>query len=392
MAVPVRQMAMVGAYVMKQRLMGRKRYPLVLMLEPLFRCNLACPGCGKIDYPDAILNKRLSAQECFDAVDECGAPVVAIPGGEPLIHKEIGEIVEGLVERRKFISLCTNALLLEKKLHLFKPSPYLFFSVHLDGLEEEHDKAVDQKGVFKKAISAIKAAQDAGFQVNVNATIFDNMTADQVAAYLDYCTDIGVSITISPGYAYERAPDQEHFLERRRTKDLFRDVFRKGEERKKSGKKKWALNHSSLYLDFLAGNQQYMCQPWGMPTRNIFGWQRPCYLLNEGYASSFQELMDETEWEQYGTGNYEKCSDCMAHCGYEPTAAADAAAHPLKTLWVSLRGPKTSGDFAPEIDLSNQRKAKYVYDELIEKKAEEQKLKDLHDPKKTRDKVSGTAA
>ncbi len=392
MAVPVRQMAMVGAYVMKQRLMGRKRYPLVLMLEPLFRCNLACPGCGKIDYPDAILNKRLSAQECFDAVDECGAPVVAIPGGEPLIHKEIGEIVEGLVARRKFISLCTNALLLEKKLHLFKPSPYLFFSVHLDGLEEEHDKAVDQKGVFKKAISAIKAAQDAGFQVNVNATIFDNMTADQVAAYLDYCTDIGVSITISPGYAYERAPDQEHFLERRRTKDLFRDVFRKGEERKKSGKKKWALNHSSLYLDFLAGNQQYMCQPWGMPTRNIFGWQRPCYLLNEGYASSFQELMDETEWEQYGTGNYEKCSDCMAHCGYEPTAAADAAAHPLKTLWVSLRGPKTSGDFAPEIDLSNQRKAVYVYDELIEKKAEEQKLKDLHDPKKTRDKVSGTAA
>lgn len=392
MAVPLRQMAMVGAYVMKQRLMGRKRYPLVLMLEPLFRCNLACPGCGKIDYPDAILNKRLSAQECFDAVDECGAPVVAIPGGEPLIHKEIGEIVEGLVARRKFISLCTNALLLEKKLHLFKPSPYLFFSVHLDGLEEEHDKAVDQKGVFKKAISAIKAAQDAGFQVNVNATIFDNMTADQVAAYLDYCTDIGVSITISPGYAYERAPDQEHFLERRRTKDLFRDVFRKGEERKKSGKKKWALNHSSLYLDFLAGNQQYMCQPWGMPTRNIFGWQRPCYLLNEGYASSFQELMDETEWEQYGTGNYEKCSDCMAHCGYEPTAAADAAAHPLKALWVSLRGPKTSGDFAPEIDLSNQRKAVYVYDELIEKKAEEQKLKDLHDPKKTRDKVSGTAA
>ncbi len=392
MAVPLRQMAMVGAYVMKQRLQGNKRYPLVLMLEPLFRCNLACPGCGKIDYPDAILNKRLSAQECFDAVDECGAPVVAIPGGEPLIHKEIGEIVEGIVARRKFVSLCTNALLLEKKLHLFKPSPYLFFSVHLDGLEEEHDKAVDQTGVFKKAVSAIKAAQDAGFQVNVNATVFDNMSADQVAAYLDYCTDIGVSITISPGYAYERAPDQEHFLERRRTKDLFRDVFRKGEERKKSGKKKWALNHSSLYLDFLAGNQQYMCQPWGMPTRNIFGWQRPCYLLNEGYASSFQELMDETEWEQYGTGNYEKCADCMAHCGYEPTAAADAAAHPLKTLWVSLRGPRTTGDFAPEIDLTSQRKAKYNYDELIEKKVEEQKLKDLHDPKKSRNKVSGTAA
>ena len=393
MSVPLRQMAMVGAYVMKQRLMGRKRYPLVLMLEPLFRCNLACPGCGKIDYPDAILNKRLSPQECFDAVDECGAPVVAIPGGEPLIHKEIGEIVAGIVARKKFVSLCTNALLLEKKLHLFKPSPYLFFSVHLDGLEEEHDKAVDQKGVFKRAVSAIKAAQSAGFQVNVNATIFDNMSADQVAAYLDYCTDMGVSITISPGYAYERAPDQEHFLERRRTKDLFRDVFRKGEERVKSGKKKWDLNHSSLYLDFLAGNQQYMCTPWGMPTRNIFGWQRPCYLLNEGYASSFTELMEETEWEQYGTGNYEKCADCMAHCGYEPTAAADAAAHPIKTLLVSLRGPKTSGDFAPEIDLSNQRRAKYIHEELVEKKMqEEEKLKDLHDPKKSRDKVAGTAA
>nr|WP_280179200.1 adenosyl-hopene transferase HpnH [Pyruvatibacter mobilis] len=392
-SVPVRQMAMVGAYVMKQRMLGRKRYPLVLMLEPLFRCNLACPGCGKIDYPDAILNKRLSPQECFDAVDECGAPVVAIPGGEPLIHKEIGEIVEGIVARKKFVSLCTNALLLEKKLNLFKPSPYLFFSVHLDGLEEEHDKAVDQKGVFKRAVKAIKAAQDAGFQVNVNATIFDNMSAEQVAAYLDYCTDMGVSITISPGYAYERAPDQEHFLERRRTKELFRDVFRMGEERVKAGKTKWDLNHSSLYLDFLAGNQQYMCTPWGMPTRNIFGWQRPCYLLNEGYASSFKELMEETEWDQYGTGNYEKCADCMAHCGYEPTAAADAAAHPLKTLMVSLRGPKTKGDFAPEIDLTNQRRAKYIHDELVQKKMEEEeRLKDLHDAKKGRDEVSGTAA
>ena len=252
---------------------------------------------------------------------------------------------------------------------------------------------MDQKGVFKRAVKAIKAAQDAGFQVNVNATIFDNMSAEQVAAYLDYCTDMGVSITISPGYAYERAPDQEHFLERRRTKELFRDVFRMGEERVKAGKTKWDLNHSSLYLDFLAGNQQYMCTPWGMPTRNIFGWQRPCYLLNEGYASSFKELMEETEWDQYGTGNYEKCADCMAHCGYEPTAAADAAAHPLKTLMVSLRGPKTKGDFAPEIDLTNQRRAKYIHDELVQKKMEEEeRLKDLHDAKKGRDEVSGTAA
>ncbi|MEL7029280.1 MAG: adenosyl-hopene transferase HpnH, partial [Pseudomonadota bacterium] len=318
MSVPLKQMVEVGAYVAKQRLSGNKRYPLVLMLEPLFRCNLACPGCGKIDYPDAILNKRLSAQECFDAVDECGAPVVAIPGGEPLIHKEIGEIVAGIVERRKFVSLCTNALLLEKKLHLFTPSPYLFFSVHLDGLEEEHDKAVDQKGVFKKAVAAIKAAQEKGFQVNANATIFDDMSPERIAEFLDYATDLGVNITISPGYAYERAPDQEHFLSRRKTKEVFREVFRI----QKRNKKKWSLNHSTLYLDFLAGNQEYMCTPWGMPTRNVFGWQKPCYLLSEGYASSFKELMEETDWDAYGTGKYEKCANCMAHCGYEPTAAA----------------------------------------------------------------------
>ncbi|MEM9750068.1 MAG: adenosyl-hopene transferase HpnH [Pseudomonadota bacterium] len=383
MSVPLKQMIEVGAYVAKKRLSGQKRYPLVLMLEPLFRCNLACPGCGKIDYPDAILNKRLSAQECLDAVDECGAPVVAIPGGEPLIHKEIGEIVKGIVERRKFVSLCTNALLLEKKLHLFEPSPYLFFSVHLDGLEEEHDKAVDQKGVFQKAVAAIKAARAKGFQVNANATIFDNMAPEQIVAFLDYATDLGVNITMSPGYAYERAPDQEHFLSRRRTKEVFREVFRIQKEEKK----KWRLNHSTLYLDFLAGNQDYTCTPWGMPTRNIFGWQKPCYLLNEGYASSFKELMEDTDWDSYGTGKYEKCANCMAHCGYEPTAAADAASNPLKALMVGLRGVKTSGAFAKEINLEKQRPAKYIHEELVETK-----LTELHDPKKSRKEMTDAAA
>ena len=367
MSVPLKQTIEVGSYVMKQKMAGRKRYPLVLMLEPLFRCNLACPGCGKIDYPDPILNKRLSAQECLDAVDECGAPVVAIPGGEPLIHKEIGEIVAGIVERRKFVSLCTNALLLEKKLDLFTPSPYLFFSVHLDGLEEEHDKAVNQKGTFKRAVSAIKAAQAKGFQVNVNATIFDNMTAKQIADYLDYATDLGVSITISPGYAYERAPDQEHFLSRRRTKEVFREVFRMGKG------KKWRLNHSAVYLDFLAGNQTLKCTPWGMPTRNIFGWQKPCYLLGEGYVSTFKELMEDTDWDQYGTGAYEKCANCMAHCGYEPTAAQLSASNPLLAFYVGLRGPKLDGEFAPEIPLENQRPADYIHEELVA-----EKLKDVH--------------
>lgn len=364
MTVPLLQAAKVGSYIIKQKLKGNDKYPLVLMLEPLFRCNLACAGCGKIDYPDEILNQRLSLEDCLDAVDECGAPVVAIPGGEPLLHKEIGEIVAGIVERKKFVSLCTNALLLEKKLHLFKPSPYLFFSVHLDGLEEEHDKAVCQDGVFTRAVSAIKKAQDAGFQVNVNATIFDGTTPQQIADYLDYSTEMGVGITISPGYAYERAPDQEHFLSRQKTKQLFRDVFSIG---KASGMmKKWNLNHSSMYLDFLAGNQDFKCTPWGMPTRNVFGWQKPCYLLGEGYVTSFKELMEDTEWDKYGTGNYEKCADCMAHCGYEPTAAAVSAANPFKALGVFLRGVKTKGPMAPEISFDHQRPADYMYEKQVE--------------------------
>ncbi|HEX3218167.1 MAG TPA: adenosyl-hopene transferase HpnH [Aestuariivirgaceae bacterium] len=353
MAVPLKQQIAVGTYIVKQRLMGRTRYPLVLMLEPLFRCNLACAGCGKIDYPRPILDKRLTVKECLDAVDECGAPIVAIPGGEPLIHKEIDQIVAGIVAKRKFVSLCTNALLLEKKLHLFKPSPYLFFSIHLDGLREHHDRAVCQQGVFDRAISAIKAAKAAGFQVNANATIFDGHAPEKIAAFLDFTTELGVNVSISPGYAYERAPDQDHFLNRRNTKELFREVFRRGQG------KKWLLSHSALFLDFLTGNQEYMCTPWGMPTRNVFGWQKPCYLLGEGYAKSFRELMEETDWDSYGTGRYEKCANCMAHCGYEPTAAMDALAHPLKAVMVGLRGPQVVGPMAPEIDMTHQRKADY---------------------------------
>ncbi|MGF1544143.1 MAG: adenosyl-hopene transferase HpnH [Parvularculaceae bacterium] len=362
MTVSLHQQIRVGAYVVKQELLGRKKYPLVLFLEPLFRCNLACPGCGKIDYPAPILNQRLSVQECLDAVDECGAPVVAVPGGEPLIHKEIGEIVAGIVKRKKFVSLCTNALLLEKKLDLFKPSPFLFFSVHLDGLEEEHDKAVDQKGVFKKAVEAIKAAQERGFQVNVNATIFDNMTAEQVADYLDFATDLGVNISISPGYAYERAEDQESFLSRQKTKQLFRDVFQLGKDRGRT----WNLSHSMLFLDFLAGNQEYLCTPWGSPTRNVFGWQKPCYLLGEGYVSSFKELMETTDWDKYGTGKYEKCANCMAHCGYEPTAAMDAIRNPMKLFKLkNIFSIKTEGPMAPEIDLSKARPAEDVHEKLV---------------------------
>jgi hopanoid biosynthesis associated radical SAM protein HpnH len=330
------------------------------MLEPLFRCNLACVGCGKIDYPDPILNQRLSVKECLDAVDECGAPMVAIPGGEPLIHREIGEIVKGIVARKKFVSLCTNALLLEKKLHLFEPSPYLFFSVHLDGLKEHHDKSVSQKGVFDKAISAIKAAQAKGFTVNVNATIFDGHAAEDVAAFLDLTQELGVGVSISPGYAYERAPDQDHFLNRRKTKELFRRIFALGKG------KKWNLMHSGLFLDFLAGNREYHCTPWGMPTRNVFGWQKPCYLLGEGYVKTYKELMETTDWDSYGTGRYEKCANCMAHCGYEPTAAHAAISNPLDAMWVALRGVRTKGAMAREIPIDGQRPAEFVFSRHVQ--------------------------
>ncbi|MBN8919127.1 MAG: adenosyl-hopene transferase HpnH [Rhizobiales bacterium] len=365
MPIPFHKELRIGAYLLKQKILGKKRYPLVLMLEPLFRCNLACVGCGKIDYPSPILNRRMTVQECMDAIDECGAPMVAIPGGEPLIHKEIGEIVKGFVAKKKFVSLCTNALLLEKKLDLFEPSPYLFFSVHLDGLKDHHDKAVSQEGVFDRAISAIKAAKARGFSVNVNATIFDGHAAEDIAKYLDYCKELGVGVSMSPGYAYERAPDQDHFLNRRKTKELFRKVFALGKG------KGWNFMHSTLFLDFLAGNQNYHCTPWGMPTRNIFGWQKPCYLIGEGYVKTFKELMETTDWDLYGTGRYEKCANCMAHCGYEPTAAVEVFRNPLKAMWVAIRGPRTEGEMAPEISLANQRPAEYVFSRHVEKELTE---------------------
>jgi len=354
-------MARVAGYLMKQKLSGNKRYPLVLMLEPLFRCNLACAGCGKIDYPDEILNKRLSFQECMDAVDECGAPVVSIPGGEPLLHKEIGQIVEGIIARKKFVYLCTNALLLEKKLHLFKPNPYLTFSVHLDGDELHHDKAVCQEGTYQRAVAAIRAAKAKGFRVNINCTLFDGVDPKAMADFFTFASnELQVEgVTMSPGYAYERAPDQQHFLNRQRTKTLFRDIFRL-----KNGKT-WRFSQSALFLDFITGNQTYECTPWGMPTRNVFGWQRPCYLLGEGYAKTFKELMETTEWEKYGTGNYAKCSNCMVHSGYEATAVEDTLKHPLKAAMASLRGPKTEGPMAPDIPLDNARPAVYVFEKQV---------------------------
>jgi hopanoid biosynthesis associated radical SAM protein HpnH len=365
MAVPLNQAIRVGAYVLKQHLIGRKRYPLVLMLEPLFRCNLACAGCGKIDYPAAILNQRLSVAECLEAVDECGAPVVVIAGGEPLLHKEIDQVVQGAIARKKFVIVCTNALLLEKKMHLFKPGPYFTWSVHLDGGKPEHDASVCQDGVYDRAVAAIRAAKAAGFRTIINATLFDNAEPAKVAAFFDEAMAMGLDgISVSPGYAYERAPDQQHFLNRRKTKELFRGIF--AHQGKRPGKRKWAFNQSSMFLDFLAGNQTFHCTPWGNPTRTYFGWQRPCYLLGEGYAKTFKELMETTDWDRYGTGNYEKCADCMVHSGYEATAVTETIRRPWRALGQAVRGIRTDGPMAPEIPLEGQRPAEYVFSRHVE--------------------------
>lgn len=315
MGVPLSQMWTVASYVLAQRLKGRKQYPLVLMLEPLFRCNLACAGCGKIQYPAHILKTDLSPEDCFKAVDECGAPMVSIPGGEPLMHPQIGEIVAGLVARKKYIYLCTNALLLKEKLHLFQPSKYLTFSVHVDGERDHHDFSVCREGGYEIAVDGIKAALDGGFRVTTNTTLFDGADPKSVRAFFDEMMDLGVEgMMLSPGYSYDKAPDQKHFLGRARTRRLFRAMLA-------NRKSSWRFNQSPLFLEFLMGKRDYPCTPWGMPTYNIFGWQKPCYLLQDGYTDTFQELMEQTAWAEYGgkSGN-PRCANCMVHCGFEPSA------------------------------------------------------------------------
>ena len=316
--VPISQMWTVASYILAQKFKGRKKYPLLLMLEPLFRCNLACAGCGKIQYPEHILNRRLTPEQCWAAAEECGTPMVAIPGGEPLIHPEIDKIVSGFVARKKYIYLCTNALLLKRKLELFKPSKYLSFSVHLDGLREHHDAAVCREGTFDIAVAAIKEAVKRGFRVTTNSTFFEGTNSAEVRQFFDTVMDLGVEgMMISPGYRYEKAPDQDHFLHKQRSNDLFKQILENPNPR-------WKFNLSPLFLRFLQGKIEYDCTPWGMPTYNIFGWQKPCYLLQDGYAGTFAELMETTAWENYGakSGN-SKCTDCMVHSGYEASAVND---------------------------------------------------------------------
>jgi hopanoid biosynthesis associated radical SAM protein HpnH len=317
MTVPLRQSMKIGSYIMRQKLAGRERFPLLVELEPLFQCNLECVGCGKIQHPEATLKRRMPVEQALAAIEECGAPMVSIAGGEPLIHPEIDVIARELVKRKKYVFLCTNAILMKKKLDLFKPDRYFAWAVHIDGLRERHDESVDREGTFDKAVDAIKAAKDAGFRVTTNTTIFNTDSPKTVRDVLDFLNDdLGVdAMMISPAYAYEKAPDQEHFLGVKQTHELFTEAFADGRRRK------WRLNHSPLFLDFLEGKVEYGCTAWGIPSYSLFGWQRPCYLMSDGYVATYKELVETTDWESYGRGRDPRCENCMAHCGYEPTAA-----------------------------------------------------------------------
>ncbi|HTY64955.1 MAG TPA: adenosyl-hopene transferase HpnH [Acidobacteriota bacterium] len=331
MGVPVSQMWAVASYILKQRVSGKKRYPLVLMLEPLFRCNLACSGCGKIQYPAEILRQHLSPDQCFKAAEECGAPMVSIPGGEPLLHPQIAEIVEGLIARKKYVYLCTNALILKEKLDLFKPNKFFTINVHLDGQKKFHDRSVGREGAYDIAVDAIKEAVRRGFRVTTNTTLFNDADAQSVRAFFDEMMALGVEgMTLSPGYSYEKAPDQQHFLDKSQTTKLFAEIL-------SNRKRTWKFNQSPLFLEYLMGLRNYPCTPWGMPGYGLFGWQKPCYLLQDGYFDTFAELLEKTDWARFGTesGN-PRCANCMVHSGYEASAVNDTFGS-IQGLWKTIR-------------------------------------------------------
>ncbi len=316
MSMPLRQTVRVATYLLGNKLRKREKFPLIVELEPLFACNLACAGCGKIQHPASLLKQRMPVEQAVAAIEECGAPMVSIAGGEPLMHPQIDEIVRQLVKRKKFVFLCTNAVLLPKHIHKFTPSPYFAWAVHIDGLKERHDASVCKDGVFEQAVAAIKDAQSRGFRVTTNTTFFNTDTPQTVIDVLNYLNDdLRVDqMMISPAYAYEKAPDQDHFLGVRETRELFRKAFDHG------NRKRWRLNHSPLFLDFLEGKVDFGCTAWAIPSYSLLGWQKPCYLMNDGYVKTYQELLESTDWDSYGRGADERCANCMAHCGYEPTA------------------------------------------------------------------------
>ncbi|WP_084503215.1 adenosyl-hopene transferase HpnH [Desulfatirhabdium butyrativorans] len=328
MAISNRQKFFISFHILRQMLFRKSKYSLVLMLEPLYTCNLKCRGCGKIHLADKAPGTRLSVAECVGAAEEANVPVVSIGGGEPLLHPEIPEVVSRLIARKRFVYLCTNALLLQKRIPEFSPSPFLSFSIHFDGLEAHHDEVVGRKGVFANAVDAIQLLRRLGFRVTTNTTLFRDDTPENAAALFDFLTSLGVDgMTVAPAFHYETAMDQTHFIrDREAIRSFFRRLFEIGRRRN------WPFNHSSVYLDFLAGRYDFPCTPWGNPTRNIFGWQKPCYLLNEGYVHSYDELIRKTDWDAYGVGKNPKCGSCMVHCGFEPTAVTESIRHPLRLL------------------------------------------------------------
>lgn len=328
MGVPIRQMVRVGTYLLSQRIKGNDKFPLIVELEPLFQCNLECAGCGKIQFPKEILAKRMSVEDAIDGVMESGAPMVSIAGGEPLIHPEIDVITRELLARKKFVYLCTNGILLERKIERFEPSPYFSWVVHVDGLRERHDEVVCREGVFDTCVAAIRDAKARGFRVTTNTTIFDTDTPETVRGVLDFLNDeLEVDqMMISPGFAYEKAPDRDNFISVERSRALFAAAFSEGR------RKHWRLNHSPLFLDFLEGKRDFDCTAWAIPSYSVFGWQKPCYLMADGYAETYRQLIDETKWEDYGRGRDPRCANCMAHCGYEPTAVVESMSHPIQAL------------------------------------------------------------
>jgi hopanoid biosynthesis associated radical SAM protein HpnH len=316
MTMPLRQSLRIGAYLMRQKLARKDKFPLLVELEPLFACNLKCAGCGKIQQPHTVLKQRMPVEQALGAIEECGAPMVSIAGGEPLMHPQIDVLVAELIKRKKYVFLCTNALLIPKKLDKFTPSRYFAWAVHIDGLRERHDASVCQEGVFDEAVAAIKECKRRGFRVTTNTTFFNTDTPQTVIDVLDYLNDdLAVDqMMISPAYAYEKAPDQEHFLGVTETRELFRKAFANGNRRR------WRLNHSPLFLDFLEGKTDFACTAWGIPSYSLLGWQRPCYLMSDGYTKTYKELIETTDWDAYGRGKDPRCANCMAHCGYEPSA------------------------------------------------------------------------
>jgi len=316
MSMPLHQTVKIGTYLMKQKVLRKKKFPLLIELEPLFACNLACAGCGKIQHPASVLKQRMPVEQAVSAVVDSGAPMVSIAGGEPLMHKEIDEIVRQLLDKGKMVFLCTNAVLLPRHIHKFKPHKNFAWMVHIDGLEQRHDESVSKEGVFKQAVEAIKMVQDKGFRVMTNTTFFDTDSPQDVIDVLDYLNDeLKVdNMQISPGYAYEKAPDQAHWLGTSQTKELFKKAFADGR------RKKWRLNHSPLFLDFLEGKVDFDCTAWAIPSYSLKGWQKPCYLMEDGYVDTYDELIETTDWDSYGRGKDPRCANCMAHCGYEPTA------------------------------------------------------------------------